>query len=978
MFGLNKNMFFTSLMRFLIMNHNGRADVMNIEKEDNSVEALTRDVLTAASVDLSQLIERAQVERQGLVDASIAAQLKQQVVIEGGDVDGVGLEERVQQLDGWVAHRLDEVKDAECRLRDRLDHMERLESKVGMLLTQLSGVLKQIKPGDTDGEVIKEQMWKYLSDVFYEAKEQVNEITKPMEERVAMLYEREDLLTEAMERISARAMADVKENHEQFANIREQYKDLLDSSHLVVTDDIAGLKDRYELRISSLQEKAGQTLDDACSDLSRKLSLNQDKMEVGIAQTEREIDGQVARMEVEAGKLVERFEAHIAHVLTRHGTTAEQRLEKASTLFLGRFKHVEKQIELAANEKSDLLTGLIGKFEHVLTEARVEIEENRKALRSNVEGAHREIEEAAALRIEAVRQEIEGLTERSEQAELQLRSRGESLKLLMADTQNYSKRLLEVNGEQVKRVAAELEEAGRNFESDVKVNTQRLFESHREDVEVLVGQLRIELEQGYQEIDRRVNEGVGRNEKKIGEIEEALGRGVAKIDAVIDDGTRAIDRHIEEGIAGQEKRGAEVITEAHRVRQGTESQLREMLDRHRLNVEGIGDEMDARAQQIKQQLKDRGFDFCGQLDQIEASAQEQFEIRHNRLKDAVSQFGDLAQAKLDARLSQYEQQSKHIEVEADRRVEKRLSDYRYRVEEVSGELERDFGSKILRLSEQAQENADSISGVAQAELETFTKKLSDEIKSREGVIGEQVKLLREGAMDALDHIEGRLNENIELMGPRSEAVFEKIDEEAQSRLDAIHQRAYAGVDELGERLDERVIELHRKTEAGFETSEKMLADQAEVIGAKGDVITGAMRDKFDAAVKSMQRDASVALLASSQKIDKVYQSFTKLVGEDSLDGSRNAVERLENILGRAEQVSQRLERVCLRAEAAGVSTSGILKGELKVKSDVKPESGGSGRDMLDNMKSVAKRLLHEEEGTLGSVGNEKNGGEEAA
>ncbi len=900
-----------------------------VDESQISLERLTRDALAAASEDLAQLIGRAQEERQRLVDASYQVKSSANVVMPDGQAQSVDLDQRVQQLDGWVAHRLEEVKDAEGRLRGGLNHMERLESKVGLLLTQLSGVIKRIKPADAQGKQIKEQMWQYLADVFYDAKNQVDEITQPLEQRVSLLRDREEKLTAAMGKISQNAIAQVKTNQETFTQISSRYKELLEHYQQEVDTDIQSLQGRYSKCLTQTQTNAKQALDETCEDLSRKLSLNQEKIGVNLETVRREIDRQVGDIETQTADLLLRFESYISDLLSKHGTTAEQRLEKASTLFLGRFKHVEHQISLAADEKSEMLTALIADFEKTLSSAREDFVVYNKGLTDRVSQAHHELEDTAQNRMHAIAQELDALNNRGLQIELDLRSRGDKLKQIMDDAEQFGQRLMQVNGEQVRHVVEELEAAAQKLEVQMRASRQRMYEGHLADVERLTLDFKENLEQGEQEIARRVTE------------------------------------HSE----FCEKQAAAVNTQAQRVRSRVDEQLTEMLQRHHQSVENTSQEMEQRSQDIGKLLKDKSAAYCDHLDRIEANAQQQFEIRHERLNDGVAKFGELAQSKLQSRLSQYDEQSRRVELEADRQIERRLGDYRHQIDQVQVEVGQDFDRQLLRISEQVSQGTVRFSEVARQEIEKFTQSIAEEIHSKDGVLNEQMNQLRDKVINAIDHLEERLNENITLMAPRSEEVFQRIEHEAQTRLDTIHKKAYNSVDELEQRLDQRVIELNQSIDTRFETSQQMLEDQAQVIQSKGQAVLQAMQEKFDTSVKSMQQDASVAASAATEKIEQVYEQFARFVGQDELDHQRAPVEKLEAILGRAEQLAQRLERVSMRADAAGISNA--LLGTNTDHTNI--TEAASGRIILDNMKDVAKRLRHETDQTLNTSGQASNG-----
>lgn len=268
-----------------------RLRTANTSTPNKMVQAMRTDPKETAPLsemsqrDLADMVTKAQDERFKLLRAMkgfAAMQSDDAMITPATERDGpvspetlsAELPDKLAKIDTWLNRRMADVQRAEARIDRRMAQLDRVEQSVRELTTKLDAQLNSISPDGAHTKRVQQMAWRSLSEVLDDARQQIATISRPLDDRLAVMRQAEQQLNASRDRAEAmllefaarfdeqsqshadQADAQIETFSAQARQVLDRNRDLIDQAQAQVNDRVLAMQERLSERVARMKQVA--------------------------------------------------------------------------------------------------------------------------------------------------------------------------------------------------------------------------------------------------------------------------------------------------------------------------------------------------------------------------------------------------------------------------------------------------------------------------------------------------------------------------------------------------------------------------------------------------------------------------------------------------------------------------------------------------------------------------------------------------
>lgn len=339
------------------------------------VQAMRTDTKETAQLsemsqrDLADMVAKAQDERFKLLRAMkgfAAVQSDDAMITPATEGDGpispetlsAELPDKLAKIDTWLNRRMADMQRAEARIDRRMAQLDRVEQSVRELTTKLDAQLNSISPDGAHTKRVQQMVWRSLSEVLDNARQQIATISRPLDDRLAVMRQAEQDLTHRVEQVQKFA-------DEARMQLTQQ-----------VTDTVTQAQHRAEELMHPLTQALPQIVDSAVKEAQRRF---QEKFDEHVASLHDAIHEKV----LHARDVTEHHIVELNNKLESHQRDTQSVLADMQQQFEQRLNQAQQQAQVAGH---DLVYQFDESIEQRIADIKSRFERARTQLNKQLDG----------------------------------------------------------------------------------------------------------------------------------------------------------------------------------------------------------------------------------------------------------------------------------------------------------------------------------------------------------------------------------------------------------------------------------------------------------------------------------------------------------------------------------------------------------------------------------------------------------------
>lgn len=235
------------------------------------------------------------------------------------------LPDKLAKIDTWLNRRMADVQRAEVRIDRRMAQLDRVDQSVRELTTKLGAQLNSISPDGAHTKRVQQMVCRSLSEVLDDARQQIATISRPLDDRLAVMRQAEQDLTHRVEQVQK--LAD---------DARQQLTQQ-------VTDTVTQAQRRADELMHPLTQTLSQTVDSAVKQAQRRF---QEKFDEHVASLHDAIHEKV----LHARDVTEHHIVELNNKLESHQRDTQSVLADMQQQFEQRLNQAQQQAQVAGHD----------------------------------------------------------------------------------------------------------------------------------------------------------------------------------------------------------------------------------------------------------------------------------------------------------------------------------------------------------------------------------------------------------------------------------------------------------------------------------------------------------------------------------------------------------------------------------------------------------------------------------------------------